>query len=92
MTAQIYDGEDDDDVNGVITTHYFLKLKSETHARLSSSFVVLPITRMQQCAQTKDPKMLDNATLKYLVHLLPFGQIDLSLPFLQFFSAHENRD
>lgn len=63
MTAQIHDGEDgaddnehDDDVKGVITIHEFFKLNSETHARLYSSFVVLPITRMQQCGQTKDPE------------------------------------
>lgn len=60
MTAQIHDGEDDtdedeydDEVNGVISTRYFLKLKSETRARLSSTFAVLLITRMQQ---TKDPE------------------------------------
>lgn len=48
--------ERDDDVKMALSLPIiFLKLKSEIHARLSSSFVILPITRMQQCAQTKDP-------------------------------------
>lgn len=64
MTAQMHDGEDgadkderDDDVKMALSLlMIFLKLKSEIHARLYSSFVILPITRMQQCAQTKDPE------------------------------------
>ena len=58
----------------LVTTHGVLKMKSENHVRLSSPFVVLFITRMQQCAQTKDPENVCQRNTEVLSTPLPFSR------------------
>lgn len=57
----------------VVTTQGVLKLKSESHVRLSSPFVVLSFIRMQQCAKTKDPENVCQRNTEVLSRPLPFG-------------------